>query len=165
MENEEWNSQNRIAIDEYHSIVKSFYENVLRPFVQRGERMDRDALEMIADELQWMTKEETFAGLPAKIQNAYNCLGKLADTLKKADDTIIAVQRDILNSHFLLGICCDVYGPLMKNIYFGRNPCREDQIKMFSTLAKARREPQGKSSSLIEASGQMFDVCKKCPYK
>jgi hypothetical protein len=166
-EESDWDTLERAATYEFSSIVKGVYETVLRPVVQRGQSVDRDALDMISSDLEWKTEEDSFEKLPFNIKNAYQSLKNFVDTMRDTDDITIAEQKDVLEGNFLLGICCTSYGDNMKLIYVGRNPCRENQIEMYSALAKARRnsEQKGVSLPLLEASGQMYDVCKKCPFK
>lgn len=163
----DWNSSENIATQEYSSIINAFYETVLRPMVQGHQNMDRDALEMIASDLSWKVEDDEFEKLPFKIRNAYNSLLNLVNVIKETDDVTLAEHRNLLEGYFSLGICCSTYGSSMKEFYKGRNPCRESQVVMYSSLAKARRraEEKGMGLPLLEASGQMFDVCKKCPYK
>ena len=167
---EEWkfpkdDSQENIAVDEFGSFIKTFYET-LRPVAKNWQKLDKDSLDILVSELEWKVKDENFKKLSFKIRNAYESLLKLMTVLKETDDFTIIENRDILEGHFGLGICCDVYGPSLKRDYRGRNPCRSEQVKMYSALAKARKRAEKITSlPVLDASGQMFDVCGKCPYK
>src|SRR3989344_2457583 len=105
-----WESPESAPIYEYSSIIHAFYDSVLRPVVQSRQRMDRDALEMIASELEFKVQDKKFKKLPFKIQNAYQSLFNLVNTLKETSDAVIEEYSDVLHGNFLLGICCNSFG-------------------------------------------------------
>jgi len=157
----EWNTPEKIALDEYTSMIHAHYEHVLRPIVQRGEKLDRDVLEIAKSDLEWKINDSDFKKLSLKTRRAYQAFRKFVETLKNSSDKEIKANQKILYGLFKLGIDCPTYGSFGHDK--GRNPCREDQYEMFSAIKKAERV--GKGLDLIEAVKDMFDVCKKCPYK
>ncbi len=160
---EEWNTPEKIFRDEYTSIINAFYENVLRPVVQRGQRIDRNAISMTNSDLEWKLNDSNLKKLPFQIQNAYRRFKQLVDVLENTIDEEIEILKDVLHGLFLLGTNCNVYGNSMKDLYIGRNPCRNDQYVMNSAIKNA--EERLEDSKLLEASRGMVDVCKKCPYR
>ena len=161
---EAWNSPEKVALDEYTSIIQAHYEHVLRPIVQRVESLDRDAIEMVKSDLEWHVNDPNFAKLPLKLKRAYQTFHRFTEVLEKSDDNEVKAAKAVLQGLFRLGIACHTYGNLGSGdkSFRLRNPCRDHQYETLLAIKKAERKG---GSQLLKSAREMFDVCKKCPYK
>ena len=139
-----------------------YYEHVLRPVVQKGQKVDRIALSLTKNDLEWKMANPSFGQLPFKTRDAYQNFRGFIETLETATDEQIEASRDVLEGLFVLGISCHVHGKSMADLYKGRNPCREAQYKSLIAVGKAEGR---ESSPLVEAARRMIGTCLKCPYR
>jgi len=162
----EWNEPVKIAREEYGSIVHAFNENVLRGVVQHGKTMDRGALDIVISELEWKIQDPAFEKLPFQIKQAHERFREVSVALKESSDEDITNFKEALDALFNLGLDCYLYGYHISKgkdgVYWGRNPCRDDQFKMNAALRRIAEK--GGNTRLLEALRGRDDVCKKCPY-
>jgi hypothetical protein len=163
---ENWNKLETIFRDEYSSIVEALNENVLRPLVQERNPLDKDALVMALSDLDNKLRSEEIKAVPIKIKNAYFNLKNLVTVLNNSKNEEITQNSDVMEKLFGLYSACSTYGGELgtDGIYFGRNPCREDQYGLYSALAKAKRKTSG-TSKLLDAIDDTLKTCSNCPYK
>jgi hypothetical protein len=161
-----WNKMETVLKDEYSSTVESMNENVLRPLVSKKTSLDRDALDATLNDLSDKLRSEEIKAVPQKIKNAYVNLKNLATVLKNSEDKEITQNLDVMEKLFSLYASCSTYGDELgiDGIYFGRNPCREEQHGLYSALAKAKRRISG-SSKLLDAIDGTLRTCSDCPHK
>jgi len=161
-----WNKMETVLKDEYSSIVESMNENVLRSLVSEKTPLNRDALDATLNDLNDKLRSEEIKTVPRKIKNAYANLKNLATVLKNSRNEEITQNLDVMEKLFGLYASCSTYGDErgIDGIYFGRNPCREDQHGLYSALAKAKRRISG-SSKLLNAIDGTLRICSDCPQK
>lgn len=165
VKDKDWNKAQIIFQDEYSSIVEALNENVLRPLVQKGQSLDKDALDAALMDLNNKLRSEEINVVPQKIKTAYTSLRNLAISLRDSKDEEVTQNLDVMERLFNLFIdCCSYRDGYMDGLYLGRNPCREDQYGLYSSLAKAKRRLYG-DSKLLDAVDGMLKVCSNCPYK
>lgn len=169
VEQTDWESPRAIFQHEYSSIVKAFYEVVLRPIAHQpiGQpeitTIDRDALDFTLLDLNNKTNYPQFENLPLSIKNAYTSFRNFVQALKNNKDEEVVQNLDVIRGVFpLLGNCITYGDGYMRGLYFGRNPCRESQYKLYSSLNKARKN-QG--SLILDSIQELLGVCSDCPYK
>jgi len=162
----ERNNPENVALDEYSSIIKAHFENVLRPIIQGGKELDRVAVKLVKSDLELKLQDPSFRNLPLKLQDAYKTFKNFVEILGESNDQEIREGKDALNGIFNLATCCMSFGDTIhageKGLYYNRNPCRSSQYMADSVIIKSL---QRYSSKLLDAARQMSSICLICPYR
>lgn len=162
----EWNSQEKIALDEYGSIAGAFESTFLVPIIY-GRKLDRAGLSVAKSDLTWKLANRQFSRLSEETREAYQRLMNFVQTLEStSDEEISSLGRQFFDSLRSTFIGCKVYGDGLQkpnSIYSGRNPCREHQYKLVSAIAQA--ETPSANKTLIDAARGIYDTCLMCPFR
>lgn len=166
-EKNKWNNPRKIAIDEYTSILNAHNNCMLRPIVEGQNKIDKDAVALVESDLECKINDPDFEKLSLETKKAYHNFMRFVQALKMATDEEVEACREVLKGLLHLGINCNVYGEAIAKgrdeLYYGRDPCREEKYRTFSAIQKAEKE--GNSSGLLKAARQMAGTCTECPYK
>ena len=145
------------ALDLYSFFRRGLYDILLIPLIQKGENLDKVKLRMISSGLKWQINRQDFNELPPETRNAYKKYFDFVKALEEASDSEIKKSIDVIKGHYSLGIECQAL--------LGSN-CTQKRIEMQSILENAiAKAGENGSLDLLNASEQMFNVCKQCPYK
>lgn len=130
-----------------------------------GERADKSILDIMLTDLDDKLDYSNDERIPQNIKLAYTNFRQFIQTLKDSSDEEVSENIDVMKSASRLFICCDVYGAgRMSGIYLGRNPCREEQYALYSSLAKSKMRELS-NSEINDAVSGLLKSCSNCPYQ
>jgi hypothetical protein len=153
---------------EYESIADILNCKVIGPLAFDGKPIDKTILSMASKDLDEKLNSQEMNVVQPKIRSAYSNLKNLVNALDGTNKKEIKRNLKVMKELNNLLTSCDIHGSLISDgtggIYFGSNPCKDEQYSLSSALSEARNKG-AQYSKLLDAVDGVLRTCSDCPYK